>query len=126
MDYKTKGYEDLELSTQILIKAALRRGITVEVLDRKDNFLRLEKDGKVEAVKQATKTSADSYISSLIMENKSVTKRILAENGIRTPSGRMFTDKPTALAAVGELASVMTFARVFTASGAYRWVSAIA
>lgn len=82
--------EGLELSTQILIKEALRRNIEVEILDRSDNFIRLTKGSKVEYIKQATKTSADTYISSLIMENKDVTKMILKEHGIQVPAGSTF------------------------------------
>ena len=70
------GYESLELSTQVVIEEALKRGIEVEVLDWNDNFIRLIKEGRVEYIKQATKTSADTYIAPLIMENKEVTKHI--------------------------------------------------
>ncbi|XEC94753.1 bifunctional glutamate--cysteine ligase GshA/glutathione synthetase GshB [Paenibacillus tarimensis] len=80
-------YAGLELSTQILIREALNRGIEAEVLDREDQFIRLKKDGRIEYVKQATRTSADTYISPLIMENKEVTKLILREHGIRVPEG---------------------------------------
>lgn len=82
-----EGYENLELSTQLLIKEALSREIEVEVLDSEDNFIRLKKGDKIEYVKEATKTSADTYISQLIMANKEVTKVILRENGINVPNG---------------------------------------
>lgn len=82
-----KDYKNLELSTQILIKEAISRGIEVEVLDWSDNFIRLIKDTKTEYVKQATRTSADTYISPLIMENKEVTKLVLKDNGINVPDG---------------------------------------
>lgn len=77
----------LELSTQIIIEEALKRGVDVELLDQSDNFIRLKKGGHTEYIKQATKTSADTYISVLIMENKEVTKLVLRENGINTPAG---------------------------------------
>ncbi|MDC3412942.1 bifunctional glutamate--cysteine ligase GshA/glutathione synthetase GshB [Terrihalobacillus insolitus] len=82
-----EGYEQLELSTQIVIKEALQRDIDVEILDWSDNFIRLKKGNKMEYVKQATKTSADSYISPLIMGNKEVTKGILHEHDINVPQG---------------------------------------
>jgi glutamate--cysteine ligase len=97
MGFITKGYEDLELSTQILIRDAQKRGIKVEILDRNDNFLRLEKDARIEYLKQATRTSADTYITALIMENKTVTKEILKRHGIRVPAGKSHTDKKTAV-----------------------------
>lgn len=87
----TKGYEDLERSTQILIKAALKRNIDVEVLDAKASFIRLKKGNKVEYVKQATKTSKDSYMTYLIMEDKEVSKIVLRENNINVPQGYLFS-----------------------------------
>lgn len=77
----------LELSTQLLIKEAVRRGIEVDVLDRHDHFIRLRKKDRTEYIKQATRTSLDTYIAPLIMENKEVTKLILREHGIQVPNG---------------------------------------
>ena len=65
--FRLPGFEDLELSTQILLKAAIKRGIAFEILDRKENFISLTKDGHTEYVKQATKTSLDSDVTVLIM-----------------------------------------------------------
>jgi len=61
--------------------------VHVEVVDPDDNFLRLTRDGRTEYVKQATRTSADTYISALIMENKEVTKRVLRDHGLPVPDG---------------------------------------
>lgn len=80
-------YKELELSTQILISEALSRGFEVDVLDYDDNFIRLSKGDRVEYIKQATKTSVDTYIAPLIMENKEVTKIIFKEHGINVPDG---------------------------------------
>lgn len=82
-----KEYAGLELSTQLIIGEAIQRGIRVEVLDWDDNFIRLTKGERAEYVKQATRTSIDTYISPLIMENKEVTKIILKEKGISVPEG---------------------------------------
>src|SRR5512138_3522877 len=71
----------------MLIKEALNRNVEVTVLDAGDNFIELKKNGITEYVKQATRTSKDSYITALIMENKDVTKQILAKNGINVPAG---------------------------------------
>lgn len=87
-EWNVPGYEDLELSTQMLVREATRRGHRVDVLDRRANFVRIVGKGKVEYVRQATRTSADSYIAPLIMENKKVTKLLLDEAGIRVPKGR--------------------------------------
>lgn len=80
-------YKGMELSTQIIIREALRRGVDVEVLDAGDNFIRLKHGDRTEYVKQATKTSVDTYIAPLIMENKEVTKIVLHENGVNVPQG---------------------------------------
>ncbi len=98
MYYLLKGFEDLELSTQALIKACLKLGVKYEVLDRKDNFVKLTRDKHVEYVKQATKTSRDNCVSILLMRNKNLTKRLLCEHGIPTPRGEIYVDKDTALA----------------------------
>lgn len=89
-DLILKGYEDLEVSTQALIREALKRGITVEVIDRKDSFIKLTKGDTIEYVKQATKTSKDSLMSYLLMESKAMTKHVLEENGINTPAGAVY------------------------------------
>lgn len=89
-EFNLEGYEDLELSTQILILDAIKRGIEFKVVDRLENFISLTKGKKTEYVKQATKTSKDSYITALIMENKLVTKDILSENNVRVPKGKAY------------------------------------
>ncbi|MGG4108921.1 bifunctional glutamate--cysteine ligase GshA/glutathione synthetase GshB [Paenibacillus lautus] len=88
--YRFAGYEDLELSTQLLLKAAVKRGIRFKWMDRDENFVLLSEGTHKEYVKQATKTSLDSYSTVLIMENKVVTKEVLKQHGIRVPSGEAF------------------------------------
>jgi glutamate--cysteine ligase len=95
--YKFEGYEDLELSTQILIKEAIKRGVNVDFIDRSDNFISLKLKDKIEYVKQATKTSKDKYITVLMMENKTVTKKILRKKGIRVPEGEEFNSLEEAI-----------------------------
>ncbi len=84
------GYEDLELSTQILIQKALEWNINVKVLDRTDQLIRLEKNGHIEHVKEATKTSKDPYIVAHLLENKQVTKEILKRKNLRVPEGESY------------------------------------
>ncbi len=96
--YHFHGLEDLELSTQLLLREAVRRGVSFELLDRKENFVRFQKDGNIQYVKQATKTSLDNYASILAMENKLVTKKILEEHKIRVPKGLEYTSADVAKA----------------------------
>lgn len=90
--FKFPGYEDLELSTQLLLKAAIKRGIRFDIMDRAENFIKLQKGKQTEYVKQATKTSLDSYSTVLIMENKIVTKKVLQASGIRVPNGEAYAN----------------------------------
>jgi len=98
-----KGYEDLELSTQALIREAWKRGIEVEELDRKAHFFRFRRGDHTEYVKNATMTSRDSLITYLQMENKEVTKKLLSEQGISVPLGILCYDEAEAMAAYPRL-----------------------
>lgn len=90
--FKFTGYEDLELSTQLLIREAVKYGIDVNIIDYHDNFIKLTGNGRVELVKQATKTSLDGYVNIMAMENKVVTKTILREHNIVVPDGQEFVN----------------------------------
>lgn len=92
------GWEDLEISTQIIIRDAIKRGIEVEVIDRKENFLRLKKGNHTEFVKEASKTRLDSLMTYLVMENKIASKLVLKEHGIRVPVGRDYAKIEDAIA----------------------------
>ena len=85
--FRFHGFEDLELSSQLLMKAALRRGVEFNILDRSENFISLTQGDKMEYVMQATRTSLDNYSSVLMMENKLVTKKILEASSVRVPCG---------------------------------------
>ncbi|MGL1894518.1 MAG: bifunctional glutamate--cysteine ligase GshA/glutathione synthetase GshB [Spirochaetaceae bacterium] len=95
--FSLKGYEELELSTQILVKEALLKGLKVKILDVNENFISIRSGEKIEYIKQATKTSLDSYSTVLVMENKAITKRVLAENGVSVPQGGIYTNKLAAI-----------------------------
>ena len=96
-NYRFHGLEDMELSTQLVLREAVRRGISFEILDRQSNFIRLERNGHVQIIQRATKTSLDNYASILAMENKAVTKKILNVHGITTPAGMCYHDIESAL-----------------------------
>lgn len=88
--WSTPGFEDWEMSTQLLIAESFKRGIKVEALDASDNFIRLSRGEKVDYVRQCTKTSRDTYMTVLLMENKVLSKIILSEAGIRVADGERF------------------------------------
>ena len=85
--YSLSAYSNMELSTQAVIEDAIKSGLKVSIIDENDQFIRLESKEHVEYVKNGNMTSKDSYISPLIMENKVVTKKVLAEKGFRVPKG---------------------------------------
>jgi glutamate--cysteine ligase len=91
-NYNFNGLEDMELSTQLLLREAVKRGVSFEILDRKENFIRFSQNENIQYIKQATKTSLDNYACILAMENKLVTKKILNEAGIRVPKGMEYTE----------------------------------
>ncbi|MCB1071698.1 MAG: glutamate--cysteine ligase [Chlamydiia bacterium] len=93
-----EGYESFELSTQVLIREALKRKISIQILDPEDHILRLEKNSHIEYVKEATKTSKDSYITSHLLENKEITKKLLFEKGFNVPIGKTYSTIDAALA----------------------------
>lgn len=95
--YELTGFIDMELSTQLLLFDAIQQGIEIDILDRQDQFLKLTLNDHVEYVKNGNMTSKDSYVSTLIMENKTVTKKILHEEGFRVPAGDEFNNIEQAL-----------------------------
>ncbi len=95
--FQLTGFTDMELSTQFLIFDAIQQGIHIEIIDRQDQFLKLQLGDHIEYVKNGNMTSKDSYIATLIMENKTVTKKILQKQGFRVPRGEEFNDIDHAL-----------------------------
>ncbi|MDU8924096.1 bifunctional glutamate--cysteine ligase GshA/glutathione synthetase GshB [Pasteurellaceae bacterium LIM206] len=95
--YALSAFDNMELSTQALLFDLIQKGITTEILDENDQFLRLQFGEHVEYVKNGNMTSHDSYISPLIMENKVVTKKVLAKAGFNVPQSREFTSAESAV-----------------------------
>ncbi|HHF7039157.1 TPA: bifunctional glutamate--cysteine ligase GshA/glutathione synthetase GshB [Streptococcus mutans] len=95
--YALKGYENMELSTQMLLFDTIQKGIHFEILDENDQFLKLWHNDHIEYVKNGNMTSKDNYVIPLAMANKVVTKKILRENGYPVPAGAEFDDKDEAL-----------------------------
>lgn len=96
--FSLRGFETMEMSTQLLLFDALQRGIEVTVLDELDQFVKLEHKGHVEYVKNGNMTAKDTYISHWIMENKTVTKKILKEHGFIVPAGEEYQSVEEAVA----------------------------
>ncbi|SEQ36323.1 bifunctional glutamate--cysteine ligase GshA/glutathione synthetase GshB [Basfia succiniciproducens] len=96
--YALSAFDNMELSTQALMFDAIQKGLNMEILDENDQFLRLQFGDHFEYVKNGNMTSHDSYISPLIMENKVVTKKVLAKAGFNVPQSLEFTSVEQAVA----------------------------
>ncbi len=94
--YQLEAFSNMELSTQALMADAIAQGFKLEILDEQDNFLKLQYENHFEYVKNGNMTAKDSYISPLIMENKVVTKKVLAQAGFNVPASLEFTQAETA------------------------------
>ncbi|MBM7711877.1 bifunctional glutamate--cysteine ligase GshA/glutathione synthetase GshB [Enterococcus xiangfangensis] len=88
--YQLAGFQEMELSTQNLLFDAIQKGIETEVLDRQDQFVKLQHKDHQELVKNGNMTSKDTYIAPLLMANKTVTKIVLARAGFHVPQGETF------------------------------------
>ncbi|WP_455648230.1 bifunctional glutamate--cysteine ligase GshA/glutathione synthetase GshB [Lonepinella koalarum] len=96
--YALSAFDNMELSTQALLFDVIQKGIKTEILDENDQFLCLQHGEHIEYVKNGNMTSHDSYISPLIMENKVVTKKVLAKAGFNVPQSLEFTSLEQAVA----------------------------
>ena len=95
--YALSAFDNMELSTQALLFDAIQKGLNIEILDERDQFISLQFGDHLEYVKNGNMTSHDSYISPLIMENKVVTKKVLAKAGFNVPQSLEFTDVKSAV-----------------------------
>lgn len=96
--YALSAFDNMELSTQALFFDLIQQGIKIELLDENDQFLALKFGDHLEYVKNGNMTSHDQYISPLIMENKVVTKKVLAKAGFNVPKSVEFTRLEEAVA----------------------------
>ncbi|HEL9644726.1 TPA: bifunctional glutamate--cysteine ligase GshA/glutathione synthetase GshB [Streptococcus suis] len=103
--YALKGYENMELSTQMILFDAIQMGLHVEILDEEDQFLKLWHGDHIEYIKNGNMTSKDNYVIPLAMANKVVTKKILDQAGFPVPAGAEFSNKEEALRYYGQVTS---------------------
>ena len=99
--YLLSGFEDMELSTQILLADAIQQGFHIDILDRDDQLIALTYRDHTEYIKNANITSKDTMVSYYLMENKVVTKDLLQAAGFTVPKSQTFTSLEAAQAAAG-------------------------
>jgi D-alanine-D-alanine ligase-like ATP-grasp enzyme len=92
VNFTLSGFEDMELSTQIVLREAFLRNLTVDFMDRKNHLLRLSNEHQSVVLKEATKTSLESYTTYILLQDKEATKKILKEQGFSVPVGGCFSD----------------------------------
>ncbi len=93
---------DMELSTKLVMQAALNKGFEVQVESKSQNILKISNGEKSEYVIQATKTNLDGYATVLLMNDKHMTKKILEQNNIPVPKGILVKkDEPFNLDIIG-------------------------
>jgi len=92
-----RGFDMMEMSSQLLIFDSIQKGLRVEVLDENDQFIRLMYKDHSELVRNANMTSKDTTISHWLMGNKTVTKIILDENNFEIPEGKEYQTVDSAL-----------------------------
>lgn len=79
--------DDLNPYARIIADEAIRRGVRVEVLDAEGGYLRLEHGGR----SVVTRESLSEYTSAVAMsrcDDKRVTRKVVAQAGVRVPTGR--------------------------------------
>lgn len=103
--YALKGFEGMELSTQLIMFDTIQKGINLEILDESDQFLKLSVGDHIEYVKDGNMTAKDNFIVPLAMENKTVTKKILQKAGFPVPAGAEFNQLGEALSAYPNFAT---------------------
>ena len=89
--YQLAGFREMELSTQIFLFDAIQKGLEIEILDEQEILETATWRAYIEYVKNANMTSKDNYVVPLIMENKTVTKKILSAAGFHVPGGEEFS-----------------------------------
>jgi GNAT-family acetyltransferase (TIGR03103 family) len=84
------GYERLNRYTRIIVDEALRRDVTVEIVDAELGEIVLERDGRrvttIESLSELT-----SAVAFRRCDDKLVTRRVLEGAGLRVPAGRSAT-----------------------------------
>ena len=81
------GYENLEVTTQIIIAELLKRKIQFEVIDADNNLISVVHNNKEFIILEGTISDANSLISYWISNDKWMTRQFLKRNGIGHAKG---------------------------------------
>jgi GNAT-family acetyltransferase (TIGR03103 family) len=101
-----EGIEDLNTYARIVADEALRRGITVEVLDADGGYLKLSHGGR----SMVTRESLSELTTAVAMsrcDDKRATRRVLERAGLRVPRGRIADHGDDDVAFLRELGEIV-------------------
>ena len=83
--------EDLNPYAKIIVDEAVRRGITVKVLDAEAGYVRFSHGGR-DIVTRESLSELTTAVAMSRCDDKRVTRRVLAEAGLRVAQGRLATE----------------------------------
>jgi GNAT-family acetyltransferase (TIGR03103 family) len=81
---------EINIYAKIIIDEARRRGIAVEILDAENNFFRLSYGGRVIDCRESL-SELTSAVAMSRCDDKSVTRKVLAEAGLKTPAQQVIS-----------------------------------
>jgi GNAT-family acetyltransferase (TIGR03103 family) len=85
-----EGIDDLNVYARIVADEALRRGITVEVVDAESGLLRLSHGGRTLQTRESLSELTNAVALSRC-DDKRLTRRLLADAGLNVAAGRVAT-----------------------------------
>jgi GNAT-family acetyltransferase (TIGR03103 family) len=88
-----EGIDDLNVYARIIADEALRRGVTVEVVDAEAGLMRLSHGGRAVQTRESLSELTNAVALSRC-DDKRLTRRLLADAGLRIPAGRLATGGP--------------------------------
>jgi D-alanine-D-alanine ligase-like ATP-grasp enzyme len=81
------GYENFEVTTQIIIAEILRRKLPLEIIDAANNLISVTYNNKEFIIHEGTISDANSLIAFWISNDKWMTRQFLQRKGIRHAKG---------------------------------------
>ncbi|SMO41254.1 glutamate--cysteine ligase [Saccharicrinis carchari] len=91
-----KGYENFEVTTQMLIAEILRRELPLEVIDADNNLIAVVFEGKEYIIHEGTISDANSLIAYWISNDKWMTRQFLQRKGVSYAKGILLKQGYTA------------------------------
>ncbi|ETY73780.1 bifunctional glutamate--cysteine ligase GshA/glutathione synthetase GshB [Lactiplantibacillus fabifermentans] len=88
--FKLPGFEQVDLSSQLLATAALARGIKVDQVAADTNILRLTHGDRAQLVVDGSGTDLNPQALTTVLQNKVAAKQVLAEHGVQVPASQTY------------------------------------